>query len=181
MWYIDVNDLKLFKVNINIFFVMRINIKYVLIRFHSAITSINKIYVRLKTIYIRNVPKFPAKEANNNIYLHLLERIYRRFISSGRGHHAYYNIGIDMCTLTNLHTNKKTVIPCSNKMVLANHTSYCIHERKQWVQYFQFPSQIPFQLRITTEDIKSETCDPFYHNSKDSYNDGGLYCSWTWN
>lgn len=86
---------------------MRINIKYVLIRFHSAITSMNKKYVRFKTIYIRNVPKFPAKEANNNIYLHLLESIYRRFISSGRGHHAYYNIGIDMCTVTNLHTNKK--------------------------------------------------------------------------
>lgn len=101
--------------------------------------------------------------------------------SIGRGHHAYYNIGIDMCTVTNLHTNKKTVIPCSNKMVSANHTSYCIHERKQCVQYFQLPSQILFQLRITTEDIKSETCDPFYHNSKDSYNDGGLYCSWTWN
>lgn len=46
--------------------------------------AMNKKYVRFKTIYIRNVPKFPAKETNNNIYLHLLESIYRRFISSGK-------------------------------------------------------------------------------------------------
>lgn len=47
--------------------------------------AMNKKFVRFKTIYIRNVSEFPAKEANNNLSLHLLESIYRRFIFIWKG------------------------------------------------------------------------------------------------